>query len=106
MRNTIDVPLYCLCHMPDTRTIYRYCDACAGEYHPQCVGINTSVTDSTEFTCPKCRQQSVFKAIKDKGSDIVTTSLLYEGHFLSSGNSPIKSRLARAYTRVIYHWTG
>ena len=57
IRNTIDVSLYCLCHMPDTRTIYIYCDACAGEYHPQCVGIDTYVTDSTEFTCLKCRHQ-------------------------------------------------
>ena len=56
LKNTIDVPLYCLCHMPDRRTMYIFCDTCANEYHSQCVGIDISVTDSTESTCPKCRQ--------------------------------------------------
>ena len=27
-RNVFDVPLFCLCRMPDTRTLYIYCDAC------------------------------------------------------------------------------
>ena len=32
--------------------------------------------------------------------------LKHEGHFLTSGNNPIKSQLACAYTCVIYHWKG
>ena len=53
-KKEFDVPLYCLCHMPDTRTLYIYCDICGNEYHPQCVGFDVSISDTTEFTCPKC----------------------------------------------------
>ena len=54
IKNEVEVTLYCLCPMPDTWTMYIYCDTCGNEYHPQCVGICHSITDTTEFTCPKC----------------------------------------------------
>ena len=56
IKKDVEIPLNCLCRMPDTRTMYMYiyCDTCGNEYHPQCVGICHSITDTTEFTCPKC----------------------------------------------------
>ena len=53
-RNVVDVPLFCLCRMPDTHTLYIYCDTCDWEYHPQCVGLNISISDSTDFKCQNC----------------------------------------------------
>ena len=49
-----DVPLYCVCKMPDTNTVYVFCDICGHEFHPECVKITREVTDSMEFTCPNC----------------------------------------------------
>ena len=35
--------------MPDTQTLYIYCDICANKYHPQCFGFNVSISDTTEI---------------------------------------------------------
>ena len=29
--------------MPDTHTLYIYCDTCGWEYHPRCVGLDLSI---------------------------------------------------------------
>ena len=39
---------------------------------------------------------------RNKGALLRKYDVIYEGHFLTSGNNPIKSRLACAYTCVIY----
>ena len=38
IKKVIDLPVYCICKMLDTHTIYVYCDNCSNEYHPECVG--------------------------------------------------------------------
>ena len=51
------VPLHwqSICNMADTRPLYIYCDTCSWEYHPRCVGFETSITSSKELVCPKCK---------------------------------------------------
>ena len=57
VKRTVDVEIFCVCRMPDTRTLYIFCDECGREYHPACVQIEHEITDSMVFICPICKSR-------------------------------------------------
>jgi len=54
VKKCIDVALFCICHMPDTRSTYVFCDICGNEFHPLCVRLTSKINESTQFVCPNC----------------------------------------------------
>ena len=58
IKKILEMPLYCICKKPDTGTLYVYCDSCQKEYHPECLGISSSVNESTLVVCNTCRKKS------------------------------------------------
>lgn len=56
IKKTIPVPIFCVCKMPDTRTLYVICDVCNEEYHPECIGLDRSLNES--FMCKACMSKS------------------------------------------------
>ena len=54
-KTVLEIPLYCTCKMPDTRTLYVICDLCSMEYHPECIGLDGQFTDSMPFICQQCK---------------------------------------------------
>ena len=59
IKKVIDLPVYCICKMPDTHTVYVYCDNCSNEYHPECVGLKGSIHESLAFLCPNCKDNQI-----------------------------------------------
>ena len=55
IKTVLEIPLYCTCKMPDTRTLYAICDVCSMEYHPECIGLDGKFTDSIPFICQQCK---------------------------------------------------
>ena len=58
IKKILEMPLYCICKKPDTGTLYVYCDSCQKENHPECLGISSSVNESTLVVCNTCREKS------------------------------------------------
>ena len=56
IKKILEMPPYCICKKPDTGTLYVYCDSCQKEYHPECLGISSSVNESTLVVCNTCRK--------------------------------------------------
>ena len=40
VKKVLTTELFCICKMPDTHTLYVYCDQCGREYHPVCIGMS------------------------------------------------------------------
>ena len=59
IKKVIDLPVYCICKMPDTHTVYVYCDNCSNEYHPECVGLKGSIHESLAFICSNCTDNQI-----------------------------------------------
>ena len=57
IKKILEMPLYCICKKPDTGALYIYCDSCQKEYHPECLGISSSVNESTLVVCNTCRKK-------------------------------------------------
>ena len=55
IKRVFEVPVYCTCKMPDTRTLYVICDVCNMEYHPECIGLDAQLTNSMSFICQNCK---------------------------------------------------
>ena len=48
--------LYCICRMPDTHTLYVYCDKCGREFHPACISMSDEeAMNSSSVFCPYCK---------------------------------------------------
>ena len=56
IKSTITTDLFCVCRMPDTHTMYVYCDECGIEFHPACIDLTddeAKVMDSVY--CLECK---------------------------------------------------
>ena len=51
------IQLICECKVPDTGCLNVQCDNCNDELHRECVNLNQSIHDSTQYLCPKCKEQ-------------------------------------------------
>ena len=88
--NKTNVPIFCLCRLPNNKKEYVECSACHGWYHPECASIPKWVINSRiRWKCPNCKTNKAKVGLMDKKNEkvlifIKTVPLLKNTKYLCS----------------------